>query len=666
MTLPLSPKNHLKRTHSDAGLDNPLPNSIGASTTLAPLTLSNPELGTRNSGAFGQATVSLGVPSPANPTIEPATALNATNPPITASSSLTNPTKKHTKLTESEKEAKRREKEAKEQEKAKQKAKKEEDRIRKEEEKAKRDEERRVKDAEKEKRRQEKEEQTRLKEEEKRKKEEEKDKKQKSQLRLNAFFAPPSFTNDESTALLPQGSPSPVNSRRSSIVSLHNADTPTRERSTSATPSKPKLSEYARRFPPFFVHSHTTLAPPSRFERDEQGLDYMQRNIDEKLSDLMNTDFQPSFNPAEMLHLSPYKRRKIECPQPCVKEIVERLHGTSQNPIDLTDSRRLKASQTPLDLLKTVPTRFLKFAEDVRPPYVGTYTKVQDSAKARKICRNPFSRSLPYPDYDYDSEAEWEEPGEGEDLDSEAEEEIESEDGDDMEGFLDDEDAADAMKALQKRRLVTGNLEPTSTGLCWEHDENYQALRDLAQYRLEVILAMAENPKTPIDPYSTAYWPNAPSSTVNMSSLRASQSIMDPPRIPLSAINRNNLSVPDSTSVLEGMKPQNDARTVVPSRVSKPPKRIVAPDVLEDFKRAVNGSDLTKAGLIEILKKQYVQSTSRTCSYFRLWLTCGCYRFPKQSKDAIKDTLGIIAERVGVREKDKRWVVKSQSRDGMS
>ncbi|KAL9616345.1 MAG: hypothetical protein Q9204_008584 [Flavoplaca sp. TL-2023a] len=57
---------------------------------------------------------------------------------------------------------------------------------------------------------------------------------------------------------------------------------------------------------------------------------------------------------------------------------------------------------------------------------------------------------------------------------------------------------------------------------------------------------------------------------------------------------------------------------------------------MEDFKRAVDGSDLTKAGLIEILKKQ----------------------FPKQSKDAIKDTLGMIAERTGSKEKDKRWVIK--------
>ncbi|KAL8863971.1 MAG: hypothetical protein Q9198_010193 [Flavoplaca austrocitrina] len=416
------------------------------------------------------------------------TASKITNSPLApgaTTSTSVNPMKKRTKLSESEKEARRQEKEAKEQEKAKQKAKKEEEKIRKDEEKAKKDEERRAKDAEKEKKRREKEEQTRLKEDEKRKLEE---KKQKSQMRLNAFFPIPNLQNDGSTASLPHGTPSPVNSRRSSIVSLQGADTPARERSQSATPGKSNASEYATRFPAFFLKSYTTLAPLGRFERDEEGLQYIQKQIDEIILNPTTTSDNGSFKPIEMLHLSPYKRRKLNGPQPCVKEIMEQLHGTLQNPIDLTSSQRWKTAQEPLDLLNTIPTKFLKFIEDVRPPYVGTYTRVRDPAIARQICRNPFTRGLPTADYDYDSEAEWEEPGEGEDLDSEGEEEIESEDGDDLEGFLDDEDAAESAKALQKRRLVTGNLEPISTGLCWEDDSNYQALRDLAQYQLEVML----------------------------------------------------------------------------------------------------------------------------------------------------------------------------------
>ncbi|KAL8787393.1 MAG: hypothetical protein Q9213_002276 [Squamulea squamosa] len=566
----------------------------------------------------------------------PTATANMTSFPTSATSSLTNPTKKRTKITESEKEAKRAEKEAKDQEKAKQKAKKEEDRIRKEEEKTKKDDERRVKDAEREKKRQEKEEHTRLKEVEKRKKAEEKEKKHKSQLRLNDFFAPPGVTNDGPIASLPPGTPSPVNSRRSSIVSLPCTDSPSRERTASATPSKPELSDYTRLFPPFFLQSYTTLAPLNHFEKDEEGLQCTQRNIDESLSDFSPAYDQITLNLNEMLQLSPYKRRNFDGPRPCVKDIVERINGSPRNPIDLTQSQILKVSRQPLEILKTIPTKFLKFIEDVRPPYVGTHTRVQAPATARRICRKPFTRGLSTMDYDYDSEAEWEELGEGEDLDSEGEEENDSEDGDDMEGFLDDDDVADSSKPLQKRRLVTGNLEPISTGLCWEDNNNYQALGDLSQYHLEVIL---DNPLSSIDPYSTVYWQSAPSTNLPTSSSRITQSVMDPPRIPLTAMKHANLPVLNPTLALDGLKTPPNAQMIQPARTFKAPKRMVAPEVLEDFKRAVDGSDLTKAGLIEILKKQ----------------------FPKQSKDAIKDTLGIIAERVGSKEKDKRWIVKDPS-----
>lgn len=57
---------------------------------------------------------------------------------------------------------------------------------------------------------------------------------------------------------------------------------------------------------------------------------------------------------------------------------------------------------------------------------------------------------------------------------------------------------------------------------------------------------------------------------------------------------------------------------------------------LEAFKKAVDGSDMTKAGLVELLKKQ----------------------FPKASKDAIRETLGKVAVRIGGKEADKRWVLR--------
>lgn len=56
---------------------------------------------------------------------------------------------------------------------------------------------------------------------------------------------------------------------------------------------------------------------------------------------------------------------------------------------------------------------------------------------------------------------------------------------------------------------------------------------------------------------------------------------------------------------------------------------------MDDFKREVEGSNLSKVGLIEVLKK----------------------KFPGRSGAAIKSTLEMVAKRVGSKEVDKRWVL---------
>ncbi|KAL8755828.1 MAG: hypothetical protein Q9184_004686 [Pyrenodesmia sp. 2 TL-2023] len=639
LILPTPSPNPLKRRSSEAGLDNPdidkVHGSMAMGTQETFLPASGPGSVPPSTPAIDSATEASGLAPYAS------ASPHAPNPPITAAPGGMNATRKRSKLTASEQEAKRRENEAKEKEKAEQKEKKEQERMRKEKEKEdvrirkeqdrlRKEEEKKARDAEKEAKRLEREEQSKLKEKRKKKEEAEKNKKQRSQLRLNAFFAPPGLANNGSTPSPTRESMSPANSRRSSITSIHNHENLAQERSAPATPSKPRLSHYERRFPPFFLQSHTYLAPGNRFDRDEEGLVYLRKSLDERFTSAsIDTDMPTPFDPHKMLCLSPYKRRKLNGHQPSVKEIVEQLHGTSSRPVDLTDSQKFQASRQPLELLRFVSTKVLKFAEDVRPPYIGTYSRVQDPSTARKLCRNPFSRGLPGTEYDYDSEAEWEDPGEGEDLDSEGEEEAESEDGDDMEGFLDDEE--EGTKLGQKPRLVTGDLEPTSTGLRWEGTR--YASHDLAVYRLEVIL---DNPNISIDPYSTAYWQDAATAPITTSS-RPTQSPMDPPRIPLNNTNRTNFLLPNPPLGPDRLKPPPlSTTTTIQPKAPQAPKRMVTPDVLNDFKQAVEGSDLTKAGLIEILKKQ----------------------FPKQSKDAIKDTLGAVAERVGTREKDKRWVVR--------
>lgn len=81
---------------------------------------------------------------------------------------------------------------------------------------------------------------------------------------------------------------------------------------------------------------------------------------------------------------------------------------------------------------------------------------------------------------------------------------------------------------------------------------------------------------------------------------------MDPPRLPLNLINRTNTLLPkrnaDNEEKVQAIQTPGSSTLAPP----KPPKRLIAPELMTAFAAAVRGSDLTKAGLIEMLKKQYV------------------------------------------------------------
>ena len=258
------------------------------------------------------------------------------------------------------------------------------------------------------------------------------------------------------------------------------------------TPRKAYVSEYERFFPPFFVQSHTILGPRTR---DPQKIEHTETELDE-----IFTKDQPCETPAPSEWKGMLRASNIRPQEPFpVREIIAKIHGTADHPIDLTSNRGGKAAQAPIDMLKAVPMKYIKHHQDVRPPYIGTWTQPLDSRIRKKLPRNPFARELPSTNYDYDSEAEWEEPGEGEDLDSEDEEIGDDEDADDMDGFLDDAEADE----VKKRRPLIGDLEPTCTGLCWEDshgldgssDKSPKSSLNLKPYRLDILLGNARQPK---------------------------------------------------------------------------------------------------------------------------------------------------------------------------
>jgi chromatin assembly factor 1 subunit A len=158
---------------------------------------------------------------------------------------------------------------------------------------------------------------------------------------------------------------------------------------------------------------------------------------------------------------------------PSISQIVEALNSSADHASDPNAPAYAHSAGGPLSMLKGIPMKYLHFDLDVRPPYYGTYTAPYTRVQARKLARNPFSRTRQDTNYDYDSEAEWEEPEEGEDLNSDGEDDLDDDAEDDMDGFLDDEEDDQV-----KRRLISGDLVPLSTGLCWEDTENIARLND--------------------------------------------------------------------------------------------------------------------------------------------------------------------------------------------
>ncbi|KAL2371959.1 hypothetical protein RJ035_006308 [Blastomyces gilchristii] len=384
--------------------------------------------------------------------------------------------------------------------------------------------------------------------------------------------------------------------------------------------------------------SHVKLAPPHRFERDTDSLKFACEKLDSLFKRVTSSEEEApamTFRPSELFNMLPYKRRQGKPNGPTVREILHMMQDAASNTIDLTGDKK---TQNPGDLLKKIPMKVLKFSEDVRPPYQGTFTKRLPEQEARRLCRNPFGRIVPDFNYDYDSEAEWEEPEEGEDLDSEGEEEM-SEDGDgDMEDFLDDGDD-DAVGG--RRRVIVGDLEPVCSGIHWEDEGDIDPM--MSSCRMEVI---SETLNFPIDPFSSVYWSKpTPASRSPLKHLthRSNQPLdragaMSSDLSQKQSSQSSGLLQPPSTtlpSTLTTTLPSGQS-TLLPVAVSnQKPRRSFPPDQVAEFKEVIDGSNLTKAGLIEVLKK----------------------RFPKVSKDIIKDTLTSTAQRLGQKEADKKWVL---------
>ncbi|KAI9712362.1 MAG: chromatin assembly factor-I (CAF-I) p90 subunit [Bogoriella megaspora] len=508
---------------------------------------------------------------------------------------------------QTEKEQKRLEKEAKDKERA--------------EQKAKREEEKRIKDEERRAKNEEKEAKTREKDLEKQRKEEERLKKERSQLRLSSFFSKPKTSPNKDVASLSLAKNSP----RQIVECLGSPGLEGGAKSQLESPQKQVLSDYHRTFLPFQLPQFTTMAPMLPDVQDPAKRKEVVSRLGELLKDTQENDVD--MEPLSLKEVFVFDnsrpagtRDSTDMPFSSVREKIAKLQGTISNPIDLDIRRTVAPDYNPTDLLQDISMKHIQFHEDVRPPYCGTWSKITNRHVLLRTARNPLHRVRDDTDYDYDSEAEWEEAEDGdEDLASE-EDDADSVDGpESMDGFLDDEND-EAAKA--KRKLITGNQEPISTGLCWE-DEHGKLTREgkdehsaaLSEYRMGFLI---DTPGT-IDPFSTTYWVPPPP-------YHSPSSSMQPPatRPPLATIPQPSTNLPST------MQHAPAAKT------SKPvPKRLLAGPDFAAFKEVVQGSQLVKRDLLQKLKE----------------------RFPKETLAVLRDTLNGHAARVGVVEGEKRWIV---------
>jgi chromatin assembly factor 1 subunit A len=289
-------------------------------------------------------------------------------------------------------------------------------------------------------------------------------------MKLNAFFMKPKATGSSAEPSVVDSNPDSTGPPPTSLPSdtsgvVANGLPPSPQKSIQ----KSAHSDYERCFLPFSLPSTAILAPANAFMEDAEKLNAARARLDQ-----LCKDDKAGLTPLTVhtLKVSLPARARRGLKTATIKEVAMRVHGSPDRPVDLTNDDETSRQQ-PLDMLRTIPMKYLHFGEDVRPPYYGTYTKSYSETAERRLARNSVSRVRQDTNYDYDSEAEWEEPEEGEDLDSEGEDDLEEEGDDDMDGFLDDEEDPQL-----KRRMLSGDLEPVSTGLCWEDASGVSKLND--------------------------------------------------------------------------------------------------------------------------------------------------------------------------------------------
>lgn len=350
-------------------------------------------------------------------------------------------------LPESATNEKRRQKEEQRQRREELKKQKEADKQRREEEKLKKEEEKKLK----------KEEERRIKAEEKLRKENEKKAKEEEKLKRENEKKAKEEAKERSQARI-----------GNFFKKVTDSNKPTNVR-----------SDYERFFLPFYSKEGVVVSRSNQLSPNE--LNTNKSNIDSLINQTEDDN--------QVLDWLDSQENSIKTSLPIAYQAVSLLQQMTS---------KEKSDQELQGLLSLIPHKYIKFYENVRPPYIGTYSKDIILPKD-----NPFSTKDTGYNYDYDSDLEWvneEEEVEGgvENLESgeedEEDEEEEASEGE-FDGFLDAEDNGNQNGAGKKKFI--GPLIPI---VSLRNNQDQLEEDDKKYFNMVAVQYLVEEQPFPIDP----------------------------------------------------------------------------------------------------------------------------------------------------------------------
>ncbi|GAA5851302.1 hypothetical protein JCM9279_001099 [Rhodotorula babjevae] len=421
--------------------------------------------------------------------------------------------------------------------------------------------------------------------------------------------------------------------------------------------TKTKESDFDRVFHPFTIREKVTVAPVNAFLKADSA------KVDVAIDSMPSLTLKDSLD--EFLSTASPRRMPAYDPHPCppvnVRQCVVAINDSTLTSSDTTVYYSL------LEDRSKVRVKLFKFHSDVRPGYVGTWTKTSHVVGPR----TPFARETALLNYAVDSDDEWEEEVDDPDAEdvgsdggarsdeeggaagtgaeSEADswlaedDEIEYEAGYDADGDIamldaegrgiggDDDDIIviegdkerrrrerDAKKKKvererkkKEREAKRGPMLPVAKGLCWQHDVGMVEDTVFAPMRIQFL----NDASTGLNPFT---WVSKPSATPTASagaatsSATASTSIKGKENValasaPLAAASSSAIP-PASTTKANSSAPNTTAGSdgAVNTLKAKraPPKMPFPAEHLARFVRHVHGCTKSRAVVVELFVDQ--------------------------------------------------------------